>query len=449
MNGWLLLIVLTYTTIITIIGLYSKKKITSPSSFFVANRSLKTFPLTATMTATTIGGSATIVAGGRIFADGLPALWYDLGGVIGLFILSVTLAKLVRKTNCYTLPDIINTIYDKKTRHISAILIIITEIAWIALLMQAASLILSVILDLDTTLILIGITVTFILYTLIGGQFAVVYTDIIQFIVMFIGICTIATPLILSKSLPNWSLLSSQQLSFPINNQIGIIPMGSILFMMMMPHIVGPDIYSKLLSAKNEKTARNATILTASFKLIFALAIALIALSAAAIPSLQEQISTPALAIPLAISSLPTVFAGLVLAAFLSVMISSADSCLLSAGTIFSVDILKNNSIKTSQIGIILTGICALLLAVYHSLLGSILDTLELAYTIFTAGLTLPVIAGLYQKYTKVTKKGALFSIILGGTISVITLQIPLFSTYAVLIGLSASLVPLVVFRHD
>ena len=449
MNGWLLLIVLTYTTIITIIGLYSKKKITSPSSFFVANRSLKTFPLTATMTATTIGGSATIVAGGRIFADGLPALWYDLGGVIGLFILSVTLAKLVRKTNCYTLPDIINTIYDKKTRHISAILIIITEIAWIALLMQAASLILSVILDLDTTLILIGITITFILYTLIGGQFAVVYTDIIQFIVMFIGICTIATPLILSKSLPNWSLLTSQQLSFPINNQIGIIPLGSILFMMMMPHIVGPDIYSKLLSAKNEKTARNATILTASFKLIFALAIALIALSAAAIPSIQEQISTPALAIPLVISSLPTVFAGVVLAAFLSVMISSADSCLLSAGTIFSVDILKNNSIKTSQIGIILTGICALLLAVYHSLLGSILDTLELAYTIFTAGLTLPVIAGLYQKYTKVTKKGALFSIILGGTISIITLQIPLFSTYAVLIGLSASLVPLVVFRHD
>jgi solute:Na+ symporter, SSS family len=449
MNLALLSIILTYMIIITIVGLYAKKKISSPTSFFLANRSLKTFPLTATLTATTIGGSATIVAGGRIFADGLPALWYDLGGVIGLFILSITLAKIVRETKCYTLPDIINKLYDKRTRHISAILIIFIEIAWVALLIQAASLILSVIFSIDTTYILIAITITFILYTLIGGQFAVVYTDIIQFVIMLIGICVIATPLILSDALPHWTLLSNQQLSFPINNKIGLIPMGSILFMMMMPHIVGPDIYGKLLSAKNEKTARNATALTALFKLIFAIAIALIGLSAAAIPSIQSQITTPALAIPLAISTLPTVLAGIVLAAFLSVMISSADSCLLSAGTIFSVDIFKNNSIKTSQIGIIITGCSALILAIYHNMLGSILDTLELAYTVFTAGLTLPVIAGLYKKRTKVTAKGAIYSIILGGIISLLSLQISSISTYAVLIGLMVSLLPLVIFRHD
>jgi SSS family solute:Na+ symporter len=451
MENWVLLsiIITTYIAIITTIGLYTKKKITSATSFFLANRSVKTLPLSATLTATTVGGSATIVAGGRIFADGLPALWYDLGGVIGLFILGISLAKIVRKTNCYTLPEIINTLYDKKTRNISAILIIITEIAWVALLIQAASFILSVVLPIDTTILLIAITIAFISYTIIGGQFAVVYTDIIQFIIMFIGICMIATPLLLSQALPHWSVLTNQQLSFPINNNIGILPIGSIIFMMMMPHIVGPDIYGKILSAKNEKTARNATILAASFKLIFAIAIAIIALCATGIPSIQQQITTPALTIPLTLTTLPTVLAGLVLAAFLSVMISSADSCLLSAGTIFSVDLLKNNSIKTSQLGIIIVGISALMLAIYHTLLGNILDTLELAYTVFTAGLTLPVIFGLYKKQTKVTTKGAIYSIIFGGTISLITLQIPLISSYAVLIGLIASLLPLLVFHHD
>jgi SSS family solute:Na+ symporter len=449
MNGFLLLIIIAYTLIITFIGLYSKKKISSPTSFFLANRSLKTLSLTTTITATTIGGSATIVAGGRIFADGLPGLWYDLGGVVGLIILSISLAKLVRKTNCYTLPDIINTLYDKKTRHISAVLIIITEIAWVALLIQAASFILSVILPIDTTLLLITISIAFIIYTIVGGQFAVVYTDFIQFGIMFLGICCIATPLLLAQSLPYWSTLSSQQLSFPINNKIGILSMGSIFFMMMMPHIVGPDIYSKILSAKNEKTARNATILAASFKLIFAIAIALLALASSAIPSIKEQITTPGLTIPIAISTLPTILAGLVLAAFLSVMISSADSCLLSAGTIFSVDIFKNNSIRTSQLGIIVVGLSALLLAIYHTLLGSILDTLELAYTVFTSGLTLPVIAGLYKEKTKVTTKGAMYSIIFGGSVSLISLQFSILSTYAVLIGLTASLIPIVVFRHD
>ena len=449
MDVSLLIIIISYISMITIIGMYAKKKISSPTSFFLANRSLKTFPLTATLTATTIGGSATIVAGGRIFADGLPALWYDLGGVIGLFILSISLAKLVRETKCITLPDIINKIYDDKTRNISAFLIIITEIAWVALLIQAASLILSVVLEIDTTILLIVISIAFILYTLLGGQFAVVYTDIIQFIIMVIGICVIATPLIFIEALPHLSLLSSQQLSFPINDSIGVIPMGSILFMMMMPHIVGPDIYGKLLSAKSEKIARNATLYTSALKLIFALAIAVIGLSAAAIPSLQQQITTPALAIPIAFSSLPTFLAGIVLAAFLSVMISSADSCLLSAGTIFSVDILKNGSIRSSQIGIIITGASALILAIYHSLLGSILNTLELAYTVFTAGLTLPVIFGLYKHKTKVTSKGALYSILLGGILSLIILQIKTISTYAVLIGLLASLIPLVVFRDE
>ncbi|HMA83688.1 MAG TPA: sodium:solute symporter family protein [Candidatus Thermoplasmatota archaeon] len=448
-EGLLLIIIIAYISIITGIGLYARKKVTSPTSFFLANRSLKTFPLTATITATTIGGSATIVAGGRIFADGLPAIWYDLGGAIGLFILGISMAKLVRKTNCYTLPDIINKLYDKKTRHIAAILIIITEIAWVALLIQAASFILSVILPLDSTILLIGITIAFVLYTIIGGQFAVVYTDIIQFIIMMVGICFIATPLLLTEAAPYWSLLSYSQVSFPINENIGFLSMGSIFFMMMMPHIVGPDIYAKILSAKNEKSARNATILSAFFKFVFAICIALIALAATLIPSIQEQISTPALAIPIALTTLPIILSGLVLAAFLSVMISSADSCLLSAGTILSVDILKNNSIKTSQIGIIIVGLSALSLAIYHNLLGSILDTLELAYTVFTAGLTLPVIFGLYQKQTKVTAKGALYSIILGGSSSIISLQIPRLSNYAVLIGLIASLIPLIVFRYD
>jgi solute:Na+ symporter, SSS family len=445
----LLAIVIGYISLISIIGIYTRKKITSSTGFFLANRNVKTFPLTATLTATAIGGSATIVAGGRIFADGLPALSYDLGGVVGLFILSITLAKLIRKTKCYTLPDIINTLFDKRTRHIAAILILFIEIAWIALLIQAASFILSVIISVDTTILLIAITVAFILYTLIGGQFAVIYTDIIQFIIMFVGICLIATPFILIQAAPYWSLLPSTHLSFPVNDNIGIVSMGSILFMMMMPHIVGPDIYSKLLSAKNEKTAKNATLFTAALKLVFAISIGLIALASMAIPSIQQQISTPASAIPVALTTLPGILSGLLLASFLSVMISSADSCLLSAGTIFSVDLIKNNSIRTSQLGIGIIGICALCLAIYHSLLGSILDTLELAYTVFTAGLTLPVIAGFYKAKTKVTSKGALYSVIFGGGLSLTLLFIPGLKTYAVLIGLIASLVPLVVFRND
>jgi SSS family solute:Na+ symporter len=214
-----------------------------------------------------------------------------------------------------------------------------------------------------------------------------------------------------------------------------------------MPHIVGPDIYSKILSSKDEKTAKKGAILSGIFKLIFAIAIGVIAISAII---LHPNLSKASLAIPTAVVGLSPILAGFVLAAFISVMISSADSCLLSAGTIISVDIVKNKSVKISRIGIFLIGVFALVLALYYSKLGGILDTLKLAYTIFTAGFTLPIIFGFYKEKTRVTSKGAFWSIVFGGAISLIWLfgTPDLYSEYAVLVGLLFSLIPLLIFRR-
>lgn len=442
-----LVTIILYLLVITFIGLYTARKTRSATGFFLADRSIGWLPLMATITATTVGGSATIVAGGRIFASGLPALWYDIAGALGLIILGIFIAKKIRKTNLFTLPDIIGSLYDQQTRYASAILILITEIAWIALLIQASSFILSVILPIDYFYLLLATTLVFMAYTLVGGQYAVIYTDIIQFLVMIIGILLIATPLLLFKALPYLESLPTNHLSFPINTNIGLLSAGSIFFMMFLPHIVGPDIYSKLLSAKNTQSARKASIGAGIFKFLFAISIGIIAIAAVVVPSIHSQVTVPALAIPLAIASLPPIITGFVLASFLSVMMSSADSCLLSAGTILSVDITKKHSMTTSRIGIISVGSAALALAVYHTFLGGILDTLELAYTVFTAGLTLPVLFGFYKEKTRVTPKGAKYSLILGGISSLLWLHFAPFGEYAVLIGLIISLIPLLVFR--
>ncbi len=435
-------IIIIYVILIILIGIIGSKKVKSAKGFFLADRSIGWLVLTATITATTVGGSATIVAGGRIYANGLPALWYDIGGGLGLIILGIFLANKVRKTGLITLPDITGSFFGNRVRFASAILIIITEIAWISLLIQASSLILSVVISIDYTIILFIITIGFILYTILGGQYAVIYTDFIQFFIMIIGICFIAAPLLLWEILPNINDLSSLSLAFPINQEIGILSAGSIFFMMFMPHIVGPDIYSKLLSAKDEKTAKKGAILSGFFKLIFAIAIAIIALSALI---LYPDISNPYLAIPTAVFSLPPIISGIILAGFLSVMISSADSCLISAGTIISVDVFKKNNIKISKTGILIVGLSAYVLAVY---LGDILKTLELAYTVFTAGLTLPIIFGFYREKTRVSPTGALLSLLFGGSISILWLYFSPYGDYAVLVGLLFSVIPLLVFRE-
>ena len=441
----ILSILVIYLTILISIGLYSSKKAKSKNGFFLADRSLGIFSLTATLTATVVGGSATIATAKLIYLYGLPSIWLDIGAALGLIILAFTLAKLVRKTGLYTLPEITGHLFDSRVRFTASILVLLTEIAWISLLIQGTSAIISIILPINYVYTLVFICIIFIIYTTIGGQYAVVYTDIIQFFVMIIGVCLIAAPLLFLKSMPDINTISSNLVNFPINSNYGFLPILSLFFMMLMAHIVGPDIYSKILSAKNEKTARYGVFFSGIFRIFFAVSIAIIAISAIIlVPGLPEKEAV--FAMPLAILQLDPILAGIILAAFISVMLSSADSILVASGTILSVDIIRKKSIFISRIGMIIIGILALFLALY---LNDIIETLKLAYTIFTAGLTLPIIFGFYKEKTKVTSKGALLSLIFGGTMSIIWFfNSNPFDVDAVLIGLICSLLPLLIFRE-
>jgi len=439
-------LLLVYLAALMTIGLLSSKKVKDAKGFFIAGRSLGFLPLTATITATVVGGSATIATAKLVYLNGLPALWLDIGAALGLIILSLTLAKMVRKTKLFSLAEIVGHLFNKKVRNVAAVLIILTQIAWISLLIQGTSAILTVLVPIDYTSVLIFITIIFIAYTLIGGQFAVVYTDIVQFIVMIIGVCILAAPLLFLKTAPFIGDISTNHLSFPINQNLGLLPVLSFFFMMLMPNIVGPDIYSKILSAKDEKTAKFATFFSGIFRIIFAISITLIALSAIIlVPGLSQ--AEAVFALPKAILTLGPVLAGIILAAFVSVMLSSADSVLISASTILSVDIFKKKNIKISRVGIICFGLVALVLAFYFN---DIVQTLQLAYTIFTAGLTLPIIFGFYKQKTKVTSNGAFFSLLLGGSISLIWffLNNP-YGIDAVIIGLIVSLLPLLILRES
>ena len=90
-------LLLVYLAALITIGLLSSKKVKDAKGFFIAGRSLGFLPLTATITATVVGGSATIATAKLVYLNGLPALWLDIGAALGLIILSLTLAKMVRK----------------------------------------------------------------------------------------------------------------------------------------------------------------------------------------------------------------------------------------------------------------------------------------------------------------------------------------------------------------
>ncbi|MDH5405553.1 MAG: sodium:solute symporter family protein [Candidatus Aminicenantes bacterium] len=434
----LLMILALYLFTLILIGSYGGGKVKAAEGFFVADRKLGVFATASTLSATTIGGSATIVTTAFIYSRGLVGVWLDLAGGIGLIGLGLLWARQVRGMGVVTLPEVAARMYDEKVKVVAAILVVLTEIAWLALLIQACQTIITATTPLPPFTSLVAVAIVIILYTLVGGQYGVAYSDILQFSLMIIGICFIVAPLSLLHA-RGLSPLPRLALSMVRGYDFGIMDLISIILLTGLPHMVGSDIYGKLLSARDVRVARRASILAGGAKIIFGIAIAVIGLSCWKI---LPQLADPASALPrMIIEVIPSPLIYIVFLALLATMMSSADSVLLTASTVFSNDLMarvvsQKRLLLLSRICVGVFGGLGLLLAVH---LQSIIETFRLSYTIFTAGLIIPILAGFYRHRLKVKPSGAVASMVGGGGATIIG-QLFFHYRYSLLVGLALGL---------
>jgi SSS family solute:Na+ symporter len=443
-----LIIVIVYSLAMIGIGLGARKKVRSQNGFFVAQRQVSVAFITGSLVATAVGGSVTVGMAGLGFGQGLTGAWWLIVGSIGLLILGIFFAKRVRGAALYTLPELVEKQYDRRVGLAASILIVIAWVGVVAGQIVAAGKVLSILGMGSGTLWMVIFTIVFVSYTVIGGQLSVIRTDLFQAIIIYLGIF-IGLGLFLPQigglgglrfSLPH------DFFSFPVSSQFDWKALLSFLILVGATYVVGPDMYTRLFCARDEKTAQKATFLSASVFMPLAFAIVLIGMGARV---LYPQIS-PEQAFPQVISGVfPPWLGGLVLAALVAALMSSADTCLLSQSVILTQDIIKRflpslgekKTISLTRLNIIILGLLALGLAM---VLKGVISSLLFAYTIFTCGLVVPVIAGFYKQKLKVTPRGALAALIGGGLIGLLGkmpgLDIPLKGDLG-LIGFAASAV--------
>jgi len=420
-----LIIVAVYFLAVIAIGVVSRRKVKGANNFFVAGRTGSSLLITGSLLATIIGGSATVGMAGLGFTQGLTGAWWLLVGSVGLVVLGLFFAGKVRKFGLYTLPQLVGKQYDKRIALAASILVVVAWMGVIAGQIVASGKILSVLGVGSPVMWMVVFSAIFVAYTAIGGQYAVIRTDALQAGIIFLGIFG-GLALLLTR-LGGWSglqaSLPSGQFDFPISSQFGGYELVSLLLLVGLTYVVGPDMYSRLFSAKDVKTARVSVFWAALLIIPFAFGITLIGMGASALfPSIS-----PEQAFPMVINEVLPPFLGyIVLAALLCAVMSSADTCLLTASTILTVDIVgrfkpslsQEKILSLSRWGIVVLGLCSLLLALT---LKGVINALLFAYTVYTCGLILPVIAGFYKKRLKVTPLGALVAIIGGGSAALIS----------------------------
>jgi SSS family solute:Na+ symporter len=413
-----LIVTIIFLLLIIISGIV-KVKSKDISDFYVTGRKGNTLLISASLIATIVGGSATVGLAGLAYSKGFPAIWWLLSGSICLVILALFLSKKVRDTNVYTMPEILMVQY--KSKAISTISALIISIAWLGVIsaqISAAGKFMSIIWPghYNTSVFIAG--AGFIIYTMVGGQRAVLRTDLFQGILIFAGIILLFSILYVENGF--WDNLSLPEfmLQFPSNEKLSYRGIFEFFLFVGTSFLAGPDIYSRILSSKNTKTAKNSLIIAAISIAILAFMIVSIGIYGKyKFPNIEPEAIFPALIV----NYLPQWIKGLVVVSLIAAFLSSANTCLMTCSIILSEDIAqpyifkgKLNSkgrIFMTRIFILSTGLLSIIISIYS---GGVIKSILFALTIYTTSIVIPVVFGFFKERLYINKTGALYAILVG-----------------------------------
>ncbi len=427
-----------FLIIMLIIGILKRSRSNDIINYYVSGRSKSVFSVSGSLVATAIGGSATIGLAGIAYTKGAPSVWWLLSGSIGLILFGILWAGKVREYEVFTLPEVLEKQYSSQlVKIISSLVIVIAWTGIIAAQMISAGKIMSLTFPGHYKLFVLLCAVIFITYTVLGGQNSVIKTDLFQSFLIFGGIITAVICSYIKFGPLNPSLLPAGHLNFPINQRIGHMEVLMFFMFVGSSFIAGPDMFSRVLSAKDQNSARKSVFAAAFLIAVFSVLIVAVGLYSRMIaPGIEPESSFQ----HLIINTIPSGLQGVIFAALLAAFLSSADTCLLTSGIILTNDIInpvvyrnklndKSKMILTKII-IVLLGAGSLIIALY---VNQIIKSLLLALTVYTSGIVIPVVLGFYRDKLKLNSTGAIAGIVTGGS-AAITLKYLLMDQFLIYI---------------
>ena len=416
-----LVVVGGYLAIMLGVGWRARKG--SPDAYWVAERRYGTGPVAASLLATIFGASSTLGIIGLGYSRGLTGAWWSLMGAAALVPFAFLLAPRVRRLEVYTLPDILERAYGLRVAVAGASVIALAWCGVVAAQIVAGAYLLSGVLPLPFHWALAVIAVVFTLYTLWGGQLSVIRTDSWQ-VAFFVGGLAAALVLVVGAGSEGSGILSGvpeRALMFPVSPAFGWYDLLVFYPLIVgMPYLVGPDIYSRVLCARDGGTARRAALLAALGVLPLSFLMALLGLLVRSrFPEL-----VPDAAFSTAVAALaPAGVRGLIVVGVLGAIMSSADTTLVSASTILSLNVVrplagleKREAHRLTRVFVVFLGVIAWALAAFQE---GIIPSLLLAYTVFVGGVALPALASFWRERLGVTGTAAFWAVVGGGSTAV------------------------------
>jgi len=416
-----LLSIIGYLLILILVGAIRSKGVETQDDFMVAGRSLTTPILVGTLIATWIGTGSIFGSAGLGYDYGIPGVWFSVGAWLGMFLL-LFIAGRARALEQFTVPDIFELRYNKLARLLGSIVIVVAYTGIVSYQLVAGGRVLNLITGIPSGTGVIITAIFVIAYTALAGMFSVAYTDVVNGIVIVLGLL-ISFPFIwmhaggfegMTQVIP--------ESHFTLMGDLNILEALGLSLPTLFLLLGESNMYQRFFSAKDAKTATRATVWWIVGVVIVESMILFFAVVASAV--FPDLVNPDNIIVISAKEGVPIVIGSLMLAVIVAVIVSTADSFLLVPSTNIMRDIYQSfinkdasqdQMVRYSRYVVVVLGVLAYL----QTLPGeSIIDMILRAYTMYGAAIT-PALMGAFF-FKRATTAGGVSSIVSGMVMTLI-----------------------------
>lgn len=425
----LLSFVILYLAFSMGIGLYAATRVHNTKDFAVAGRCLPLPVVTATVFATWFGAETVLGISATFVKDGLRAVVADpFGSSLCLILAGLLFARRLYRLNLLTIGDYYRLRYNRAVEVLCTLCIVASYLGWVSAQIKALGLVFTIVTDgaMSQPIGMVLGALIVLTYTTFGGMFSVAILDFVQITIIMGGmlyIGSVVSGLAGGVGVVVTHAAASGKLDFfPPARIESWIPFLGAWVTMMFGSIPQQDVFQRITSARDERTAVRGSVLGGSLYFFFAFVPMFLAYSATLIDPVQaagllardSQLVLPTLIV----QHTPILAQIMFFGALLSAIMSCSSATLLAPSVAFSENIVKGFVPTIDDRGLLLVMRTVLisfaaivLLFALHSE-ASIFRMVESAYKVTLVAAFVPLFAGLY--WTRATTQGAVLAIATG-----------------------------------
>jgi Na+/proline symporter len=183
---WLVLALTLFSIIIY--GMWKSRGTKNIEGYLLADKQLPWYHVGLSVMATQASAITFLSAPGQAYSDGMRFVQFYFGLPLAMVVLCITFIPIFQKLNVYTAYEYLEKRFDNKTRSLTAFLFLLQRGLSTGITIYAPAIILSTILNIDTTYTIIANGILVITYTVYGGTKAVSYTQLFQMCIIFGGL---------------------------------------------------------------------------------------------------------------------------------------------------------------------------------------------------------------------------------------------------------------------